>query len=550
MIGKKSTIKTAVPVSGFVSDVIVPRLRQRSGTMRGFNVYSMDEHLTTMKHLGMNLDDFELLEVTEPDDFAYTGESVSNSRPEVYQLHRKYKDGTTLPHLEASTKEPAMGPMSTMFKEVLVTSENSGRSPESLHKFVGIPQVGDKTIESVHQVLDYDIDSLGIIQVGLEDKSKQQKLINIKEQMDHFITQGFDWQSQTGVKGKTKKMIGVDEMVKIAKKLNVSPETVWAMSETDLAKKGVLRKTATPFVTSMNQSMAESVLFAAINGDVSLKEASASYKVLHDLSENILKTQHAETSKSVAPVPEVFKAMDVRKQFLNNKISAKRYSEEMTKMIENYTQPSKMEGRVAEEYRAAVKTLIDSDVKYSSHVAAFSKGVMSINASVGERMIDSPEFFKNISETLTDVTLNRPEGHTIFKGLDTNPVPRAVTGTVEELIPRAKKVAQNAKDVLMGVSNRGNMKKVAIGLAGMAATTIILGRDASTPASLDLGQDADRKITPPTPMTNSAYMARPSSNLRKSVSVTGLEPGIPSQRLNRVANGDMIVNNRVRDERG
>jgi hypothetical protein len=436
-----------------------------------------------------------------------------------------------------------------MFKEVLVSSENSGRSPESLHKFVGIPQVGDKTIESVHQVLDYDIDSLGIIQVGLDNKESQQKVLNVKQAMDEFVTSGFDWQSKTGVKGKNKKLIGIDEMVKISKKLGISPKAVWAMSETDLAKKGVLRKTATPFVTSMNQSMAESILFSSINGDISIKEASASYKILHDLSENILKTQHAETEKSVAPVPEVFRAMDVRKQFLDNKISAKKYSEEMTRMIENYTQPSKMDGNIGQDYKAAVKTLIDSDIKYSSHVSAFSKGVMSINAAVGERMIETPEFFKNISETLTDVTLNRPEGHTIFKGVEVNPVPKAVTGTVEELIPKAKKVAQNAKDVLMGVSNKGNLKKVTIGLAGIAATTVLLGREASTPASLDMGQDSDRRITPPTPMTNSAYLARPTSQ-RKSVSITGLEPGIPSQRLNRTVHGDAIINNRVRDERG
>ena len=119
----------------------------------------------------------------------------------------------------------------------------------------------------------------------------------------------------------------------------------------------------------------------------------------------------------------------------------------------------------------------------------------------------------------------------------------------EEIRNAAKKANSTTKDVLLSLTKRKNLTKIGLGTAGVVATTIMLGRNASTPASTDLGQHADRSSTPPVPTTNSAYMASEKVG-SSSVKISGLETGVPKQRLERMIYGDSLVSNRVRDQRG
>lgn len=556
VIGKFSEIRGARPVGGYVSNVIIPKLREESGVTGAYNAYTKDQYEEIFAKFGLDSnEDMRLVELFPDELETSKGRTPMMGevwRPKVFRLERMYEDGVSRPVLELQTREPAQGPMSSMLKEVLVTDELSGIAPGKRSLTVGIPITDEeKYIESFNQKMDFDNDHVGNILVSLESAEDQDKFIAQKAAVDAFVEENKDWLSAMGVKGKNKHVISVDEMNAIAEEKGVSPNMVWALEETSLARKGVLRKTATPLVTSLRLSMEDSINYSLMSGDVDFKQSMMARAVAYDISENILKTQHAETAKAVAPVPEIFRAMEMRKQFMAGNASPASYSDSLMKVVRGYTEPdpSKSTPEMMKKYEMAIEALVSSDKKYSVVANTEMKNVMAINRVVGERGRADPNFFQNLSETMTDVSIKGGEGSSMLPVEIRIPEQTVDAPPFEEVRSAAKKANSTTKDVLLSLTKRKNLRKIGLGTAGVVATTIVLGRNASTPASTDLGQDADRSSTPPVPTTNSAYMASEKVG-SSSVKISGLETGVPKQRLERMIYGDSLVSNRVRDQRG
>lgn len=556
VIGTFSEIRGARPVGGYVANTIIPKLREESGLTGAYNVYTKDQYEEIFSKFGLDSDDNIKLVELFPDELEksenktlMTGERW---RPKVFRVERTYEDGTSKPVLELQTREPAQGPMSSILKEILVTDELSGIATGKRSLTVGIPITGDeKYIESFLQKMDFDNDHVGNILVSLESAEDQDKFIAQKGKIDRFIEKNKDWLSAMGVKGKNKHVISIDEMNAIAEEKGVSPHMVWALEETSLARKGVLRKTATPLVTSLRLSMEDSINYSLSNGEIDFEQSMMARAVAYDISENILKTQHAETAKVVAPVPEIFRAIEMRKQFMTGNVSPKAYADSLMKAVKGYTEPdpSKSTKEMMNKYEGAVKALVSSDQKYSVVASMEMKNVMAINRVVGEKGRADPNFFQNLSEVMTDVSIKGGEGSSMLPVEIRIPEQNVEAPPFEEIRNAAKKANSTTKDVLLSLTKRKNLRKIGLGTAGVVATTIILGRNASTPASIDLGQDADRSSAPPVPTANSAYMASEKVG-SSSVKISGLETGVPKQRLERMIYGDSLVSNRVRDQRG
>lgn len=556
VIGKFSEIRGARPVGGYVANVVIPKLREESGVTGAYNVYTKDQYEEIFAKFGLDSnEDIKLVELFPDGLDSKKGETPKMGeiwRPKVFRVERMYEDGISRPVLELQTREPAQGPMSSVLKEILVTDELSGIAPGKRSLSVGIPITDNqKFIESFLQKMDFDNDTTGNILVSLGSAEDQDKFIAQKAGIDKFVEENKDWLSAMGVKGKNKHVISIDEMNAIAEERGVSPKMVWALEETSLARKGVLRKTATPLVTSLRLSMEDSIAYSLMSGDIDFKQSIAARAVAYDISENILKTQHAETAKAVAPVPEIFNAIEMRKQFMTGNISSASYANSLMKVVKSYTEPdpSKSTPEMIKKYEEAIEALVTSDKRYSVVASMEMKNVMAINSAVGERWRADPNFFQNLSETMTDVSIKGGDGSSMLPVEIRIPEQAVDAPPFEEIRNSAKKANSTTKDVLLSLTKRKNLRKIGLGTAGVVATTIMLGRNASTPASTDLGQNADRSSTPSVPVTNSAYMASEKVG-SSSVKISGLETGVPKQRLERMIYGDSLVSNRVRDQRG
>ena len=556
VIGKFSEIRGARPVGGYVANVVIPKLREESGVTGAYNVYTKDQYEEIFAKFGLDSnEDIKLVELFPDGLDSKKGETPKMGeiwRPKVFRVERMYEDGVSRPVLELQTREPAQGPMSSVLKEILVTDELSGMAPGKRSLSVGIPITDNqKFVESFLQKMDFDNDTTGNILVSLGSAEDQDKFIAQKAGIDKFVEENKDWLSAMGVKGKNKHVISIDEMNAIAEERGVSPKMVWALEETSLARKGVLRKTATPLVTSLRLSMEDSIAYSLMSGDIDFEQSIAARAVAYDISENILKTQHAETAKAVAPVPEIFNAIEMRKQFMAGNVSPTSYADSLMKVVKSYTEPdpSKSTPEMIKKYETAIGALVSSDKRYSVIANTEMKNVMAINSAVGEKSRADPNFFKNLSETMTDVSIKGGDGSSMLPVEMMIPERPVDAPPFEEIRDAAKKANSTTKDVLLSLTKRKNLRKIGLGTAGIVATTIVLGRNASTPASTDLGQNADRSSTPSVPATNSAYMASEKVG-SSSVKISGLETGVPKQRLERMIYGDSLVSNRVRDQRG
>lgn len=556
MIAKNSEIRAAKPVGGYVADVIVPRLREQSGVRGSYSVYDMDAYNEIMEKFGFNPDEHFLEEVSDKEDFKVDFEndkSTYNRENVVYRVMRKYEDGTSMPVYDMVTREPAFGPQSTMIKEILVTNDKSILPEGKRSHIIGIPQTEEKTVEAIYQKQDFDQDTLGSSFISLENKDDHENIRKIKYELDKRVSEDFDFQKKLDIKSKNKRMISVQAMLDIHEKTGIPISQVWTMEETALAQKGTLRKTATPFVASLGISIRDSITAGRISGAISEDQAFTARSLMYTIEENILKTQHEETAKAVAPVPEIFKLIESRKNFLRNNITEKDYRRQLENTIQHYVHLDTTDQNELLKFNSGVSALIDSDITYARRLNGVSKTVLSISSNLSDRAIESNTFFTDLSQALTDVMFNRIGGKTIFEdnGSKINIPPEQVGVNAEENIGESiSKKLLNVKNVVNEISSGKNLKRLGIGTLALAGTTIVLGRESAMPSTLDMGQDAEKQIGIPNLQTQeSGYITQNKISKSPSVKISKMQNGIPKEKINRLIYGNSITTNRVRDER-
>ena len=554
MVGKKSEIRKVEPIGGYIANTLVPRLREESGLHSSYNVYSMGQMEEILGKYG--LADDESIVFTEISTEEELQKNKFNKR--AYKLERMHSDGILRPILEAETREPAQGPMSTLFKEIIISDEKEDTIEGKRSKTVGIPvRDGEKEVGSFAQKKDFDRDTTANIFIDSKNPEMQEKFLARKTAQDKFITQEKDWISKMGVKGKSKKMTSTDQMVKMANDRGVSPAQIWALESTSLAQKGVLRKTATPYVTSLGMSMGESIMESFYRGEIDEHQATSARTVIYDMLENILKTQHADTEKAVMPVPEIFRAMDLRKRFLAGEVQEDKYVNSLEKIIKSYTEPMGLAPESKAKYDDAVKVLVGADTKFGKIASITAANVMTTKRLGTEVAAESEDFFSKLTEGLNNSMVSSDRRESIYdvaeagqrNGEVATPRKTLVEPAIDSIEARKVRAVGEADNLMKALTNKGNWKKLGLGAGALVATTIMIGREASVPANLDLGQDADRSNSVSIPNQNTGYL----NNARttdKNVRVSGVDNSAAAASLDRVIYGNTLVANRVRDERG
>jgi hypothetical protein len=553
LIGKSSEIRVVTPIGGIVANQVIPKLREAEGAIGGYNIYFKDQVDEMFDKYGLSWDDHDLVKLT--DDTVKDGENV-------FKLVRKYDNDKVLPFLEMSTREPAQGPYSSMVKEVLLVEGDSGLPEGKRTHTVGIAVDKEgKYIESTLQKMDFDIDTTGNIAISLEDEAMQSRFLDYKRGMDTYLKDNYDWMSKTGVKGKSKKMISVDQMNQASKVRGTTGTEEWVMAETNLARKGVLRKTMTPQVTSFALSLNESIDFAEISGRMTSDQAIGSRFMVYSMVENILKTQHEATEKAVVNNPKIARAMDLRSDFLHNKVSNRNYMDAMKTLMSDYTQPTDATIEGEARYAATLESLVEADSTFATQARSQTKNVLSLTSNKEGKILD-PNYYDTVAQNITDVTINRPGKDPIFnietpsqtssnvggQGVAGSIIDSGIDAPIETKAPRK---IDGIMGALGSLTERKNVNRMMLGAGALIGTTIVLGRDPSMPSNQDLGQSASKTITPEVPVANSnAYLHNEKTTSQKSVRVSGIDDKIPTPKMEKIIYGDNMVSHRVRDERG
>lgn len=546
--GKFSEIRVSEAVSGYVPDVVIPHLwKENGGTKSAYNVYSVDQMQEIMdkyEKKGLNKNDYWMKEIK------IKTEDGSEPGKKVYQLFQSFEDGSSLPALELSTREPALSSGSSMFKEILITGDNSGKEKGRRSFFVGIPVFRDhKSLEEMQQQMDFDHDTTGNILINNNSKETHLRTLEFKHSLDTHMTETFPYKSHLTVKGSYKEILSLQKIYRIAERRGIPVKEVMTTELTNLARKGTLRKTLTPLATILGNSITGSIFMKIKDSKLSQERANAANDIVGQFIENILKTQKVDTDEAVALVPKIFKSLASREKFLAEGGTDTSYKKELREMLTTYVslKDDKVSHLGQQMYQQGIDDIVEADFDYGIR-SSMKESILDTNAEARKYKMGTGTFFRDLSASITNVMTGSGQSQTIFTDKMRTDIPEQNpphVGNVQVPLDVTSGKTRSVKDIVVdAVSNKGNRKVVGLGLLGLGLTAFTLGRSSPPAINTDLGQDADRKVNVPSPTASSnGYISKINT---PSISVGGME-NVSGRKLDRVVYGNNLVTNRVRD---
>ena len=435
------------------------------------------------------------------------------------------KDGKEHQLRALMTREPAQGPGSSLLVDVMLHHQ----LPKD-YAYVGLPQLirgGElaKNAQAIFGFGDYDADTYKTSSLG--PKISAERIQQLRTQQNTYL-KSFkdlaDFANKISLKGSSQDMIRVDDLANYEK------------NATQSSAKGIQRKMIAPEATDIATKMAESLdlhlnaLKGTLTPEQFAKRQFTARMAIHNLVENLLKTQHGKTDKvGVASLPMQqlsHQLKDINKNDQFKTIASQILDDALGfNMNKDTTSPE-----VKAMYKQAKTDIIDAVHSYG-HAVDAREGSLATNRVALHKGIQ--EFTKSIQGLASNGLLPGME----HGGKEAN----------------FQSVMNKGRNMIEYVKNTAANNKKTLGIAGLA-----LGAVAATMGSesVDLSKDSlplktSDAILPPIP-TEKGYITK-GRDYRKQQSHT--VRGSATKPINResvdrnIFNGKPKANITINDKR-
>lgn len=444
------------------------------------------------------------------------------------RVYVKAKDGSRTPLSTLVTREPAQGPGSSLLVDVFYHKQ----LPQN-DAFIGIPQIVDfnkqkagKSVQALFAFGDFDSDTYKTASLGKGISFARMKELHEKQRMAlNNLEDLAEFANAIALKGSAKDLVRVEDLAK------------YETNATQASAKAIQRKMIAPEATEVATKMAEALdmhlsgLRGTVSPEVFAKRQFGARMAIHNLVENLLKTQHGKSSDvGVASLPmqrlsQQLGSVGKNDQFRN--IASQILDESLGF---NMGKDGSASASARAMYHQAKTDILDALDSFGSVV----------NASQGSLKANRESLYKGIQDFTKSVNALATNG--MLPGV-TSSAPEA---KMQNMVNKAKNVVEYAKQTA------ANNKKT-LGIAGVALGAIAMTMGAE---STDLSKDSlplktSDAILPPLP-TEKGYITK-GRDYRKQQSTT--VKGSASQPVNKssidrnVFSGNPSANIKISDKR-
>lgn len=457
--GDNNLMKNAMRMESDVS--VIHNFRSADGDFAALTESQMDSRGKLMPNIAMSeeglsrfmkdvgIDDYELSRVH---GFNNVYRVTVPEFEEIMHRGKKRKVKRYKGYHAMITREPVQGPLSSYIANVYVDKSIK----EGEHQ-VFIPKIQKdamKSVSATYQFADFDADAGRITSLHNLSSSAKERLLRVQNMMLETASQISDLQKAMGSKA------AENHFVTLAKfSAPIDYEKYLAAG----AQKGKVRKLLAPFATdiatNMNAALDRHLKSLNLEADELVKRSMTGRSVIHNLVENLLKTQHQKTDPSaMSAITEMEQLLHAHSELLSDGDKAG-YKTRATSVFDKILGAKvNKNGNAASKmaYNTAVGDITEGVSRYASQIDAEGweqkHGRFTGSASAN-----------SVDRYIKAVSANGMLPHEINESLESN---------IESFMKNAKGYMEYAK-------NLASDNKRIIGLAaiGLGATAAFIGSE-------------------------------------------------------------------------
>lgn len=442
--GDNNLMKNALRLES--DNAVIHNLRSADGQLAAFTESQMIKENKMQSIIGFSQEGFDsYAKKVGLDNISY--EAVKG-HDNLFKVKQNNKD-----YLSMITREPAQGPLSSYAAEVYVDRSIKGSQN---HVFIPKTSVGNmKSISAMYQFADFDADAGRITSMHKLSDASKKRIMSIQNTMVETGSKIAELQKAMGSKG-------VELDIKTLADFNQPMDFNKYLSAA--GQKGKMRKMLAPFATdvatNMNAALEKHLSSLNLGQDELIKRSMTGRSVIHNLVENLLKTQHKKTDPgTMEAITEMENLLHAHTELLNDGDRGA-YKNKANQVFDALLGKQVNKPTVSAEARASYASAVD-DITES--VSRYAKVIDFEGWEQKHGRFGSSASVEKLNAYIKSVSSKGMLPHEISDSLETN---------IDTFTKNAKGYIEYAKNLVSD-----NKKTIGVAALGLAATAAFMGAE-------------------------------------------------------------------------